>query len=70
MWNLLKMKNKDYSKDDMIEFNVYGTTVVGKFVKLKNDKITIETFNDSVIADKVGKLQSIHISHPNKLYTA
>ena len=59
----------EYEKDDMIEFNVYGITVVGKFVRLEDDKITIETFNDSILSEQVGKLQSIHKSHPNKKYT-
>ena len=42
-----------------LEFNVYGTTVKGYFVKIENDRITIKTTVD-FIKDTLGENQTIH----------
>lgn len=52
----------NYNKNDTIEFNIYGTTVVGSFVKIENDKITIKVTKD-FIKENIGKEQTIHKSH-------
>lgn len=44
-----------------IEFNIYGYTVKGIFIKKEKQKIIIKTTDDYI--DKIGEEQSIHESH-------
>lgn len=54
-----------YEEGQKLEFNIYGTTVEGNFIRTEGDKIIIMT-TDDFIKENIGKEQSIHRSHPHK----
>ncbi len=48
-----------YKKGQKLEFDIYGTTVEGEFVKIENDTIIIKITKD-FIKENIGTEQSIH----------
>lgn len=56
----------EYKKGDIIEFNIYGKTVVGTFIEMNGNSIIIKTTKD-FIKPMIGVDQSINKSHPHKI---
>lgn len=65
-WWMILFKTMDYKQGQRLEFDIYGTTVKGDFVKIVDDKIIIKVTKD-FIKDNIGKEQSIHKSHKHIL---
>ena len=58
----------DFEKLQLIEFDIYGLEVRGRFIRMVGEKIIVETTYD-YLPDMIGKEQSIHKSHLNKRYS-
>jgi hypothetical protein len=54
----------EYKEGQLIEFDIYGTTVIGNFIKIENDEIFIKVTKD-FIKENIATEQSIHKSHPH-----
>lgn len=50
------------NKNKKLEFNIYGTTVKGDYIRTEGDHIVIKTTHD-FITEKIGQEQSIHKNH-------
>lgn len=51
-----------YKEGQLLRFQIYETTVEGKFIKVEGNSIIIKTTKD-FIESMIGKEQRIHKSH-------
>ena len=52
-------------KGQEVVFDIFGSTVKGKYIETEDDLIKIEVIYDSVGVSKPGDIITVHKSHPH-----
>jgi len=54
------MKAEEFTQDQVLTFDIYGSVLTGKFISIDGDLIKVSVIHDSAGVDECGDITSIN----------